>query len=129
MRDVPWNGIFRKFRAAMALASLIGVPAGSAQEAIMDEVTVEGHFDFRLDLPRELAVQSMVERLTAQAETERLRELQSANRNPLSITLDLTKYSPIPLGPSEDRIDTFFLQNFMRADLNPRQDDPLSLPH
>ncbi len=93
----------------------------------MEEVIVEAPFDFRLERPRESAVQIVIERLSLRAEKQRALELQIANRTPLSALLDLTKYSPIPLGASDGRVDTFFLQNSMRGDLNPRQDHPLSL--
>ena len=93
----------------------------------MDEIIVEAPFDVRLELPKESHVQIMIERLRLRAETERAAELKIANRDAVSRLLDLTKYSPIPLGASEDRVDTFFLQNALRADLNPRHDDPLSL--
>ena len=84
----------------------------------MEEIIVEAPFDVRLTLPRESDVQTMIDRLTLRAQTQRTFELQIANRTPISTLLDLTKYSPIPLGGSDNRVDTFFLQNYMRADLN-----------
>jgi hypothetical protein len=94
----------------------------------MEEVIVEAPFDVRLEPPRESAVQIMIERLQLRAETQRAVELQIANRTPLATLLELTKYSPIPLGSSERRVDTFFLENSMRADLNPSARDPLFSP-
>lgn len=116
------------FAAAVALL-LCATQLLRAQEdvAIMDEIIVEAPFDVRLELPKESTVKFMIERMQLRAETERALEMKIANRDPISRLLELTKYSPIPLGASESRIDTFFLQNALRADLNPRTDDPLAL--
>ncbi len=91
----------------------------------MEEVRVEASVDLRLEPPRESAVQSLMERLTLRDDLQRASELQVANRSAVSTLLDLTKYSPIQLGSSEDRLDTFFLSNVMRADLNPSHENPL----
>jgi len=112
----------------MAAIFILVTPSfAPAQEAVMDEIIVEAPFDVRLELPRESHVQIMIERLTLGAESKRALELQVANRPALTTLLDLTKYSPIPAGASESRVDIFFLQNYLRADLNPRDDDPLAL--
>ena len=115
-------------RHIIALLAL-GIQPLAAQEdvATMEEIIVEAPFDVRVELPKESHVQIMIERLRLHAETERALELKIANRDPVSRILDLTHYSPIPLGASENRVDTFFMQNALRADLNPRKDDPLSL--
>ena len=111
-------------------AILLVVSARTAfpQEAVLEEVRVEAAFDLKLEPPRESAVKIMIERLELRAETQRALELQVANRTPLGTLLDLTKYCPIPLGASESRVDTFFLQNYMRPDLNPSKDNPLFSP-
>lgn len=97
-----------------------------AQEAVMDEVRVEGAFTASpFELRRDKAVEIMIERLNLRAETLRSAELQHANENSVTRLLELTKYVPIPLGSSENRIDTFFLSNYMRRDLNPRDTSPL----
>ena len=114
-------------RPLRTCAILLTLSARTAfpQEAVMEEVIVEAPFDVRLELPRESAVQIMIDRLQLRAETQRALDLQIANRTPLATLLDLTKYSPLPLGSSENRGDTFFLQNDMRADLNPSERNPL----
>jgi hypothetical protein len=110
-----------------ALSVLVAGPV-AAQEAYMEEIIIEENpFDVRLELPPPSAVQIMIERLILRAEAARTLEVQIANRNPIGTLLDQTKYIPIPLGASENRIDTFFMQNSMRPDLNPRDDDVLSL--
>lgn len=79
------------------------------------------------DFTRDRAVTELRERLSLRSEAERARELEKANESPVTKLLELTKYIPIPLGGSENRVDTFFQQNYMRADLNPRASDPLDL--
>ena len=119
-----------RLRFAIVCALLMsGAPRLPAEEGVatMEEIIVEAPFDVRLELPQESAVKIMIERMRLRSETERELELKIANRDPISRLLELTKYSPIPLGASENRVDTFFLENSMRADLNPRRDDPLSL--
>jgi hypothetical protein len=115
-----------KFLTAFAIA-ICAVSHAAEEEAIMEEVIVEAPFDVRLELPKPSHVQIMIDRLTLKAETQRALDLQIANRTPINTLLDLTKYSPIPLGGSDPRVDTFFLPNYMRADLNPRDEDPFSL--
>ncbi len=117
-----WN-----FFAALMALSVLPALRAEGQEAVMEEVIVEAPFDVRLQLANESHVQIMIDRLTLKAETQRPLDLKIANRNPVTALLDLTKYSPIPLGGSDSRVDTFFLENFMRADLNPRIEDPLAL--
>ena len=108
-----------------AILLILSARAAFPQEAVLEEVIVEAPFDVRLEPARESTVQIMIDRLQLRAETQRALELQIANRTPLETLLELTKYSPIPLGSSERRVDTFFLENSMRADLNPPERDPL----
>ncbi|MBA3386646.1 MAG: hypothetical protein H0T95_08520 [Chthoniobacterales bacterium] len=102
-----------------ALILLLSGPFVRAQEIVLEEVRVEASFDMKLQPPNQSAVQNVVARLIWRAETQRALDLKIANRTPLSTLLDLTKYSPIPLGGSESHVDTFFLRNDMRPDLNP----------
>ncbi|MEO5721722.1 MAG: hypothetical protein ABIR71_09660 [Chthoniobacterales bacterium] len=120
--------IRQSFVVAVALLLCATQPLRAQEDvAIMDEIIVEAPFDLRLELPKGSSVEIMIERMRLRTETERALELKIANRDPISRLLDLTNYSPIPLGASESRIDTFFQENALRADLNPRRDDPLSL--
>lgn len=113
-------------KIALCIAVFIsGVALVSSQEAVMEEVRVEASVDLRLETPRESAVQIMIDRLRLREENERAIQLEIANRTPLTAVLDLTRHIPIPLGASESRVDTFFLQNYMRPDLNPREDAAL----
>ena len=115
----------KSFLFAAAIAGVFAAPPMFAQEATLEEVIVEAPFDVRLELPRESTVQTMIARLKLQAENQRALDLQIANQTPVSRVLDLTRFIGIPLGSSEDRVDTFFLQNSIRADLNPRKSNPL----
>lgn len=121
----------KRIAALFIATSLLGFTMprllGEEGVAIMEEIIVEAPFDVRLQSPNEAAVQIMIERLRLRSENERAAELKIAHRDPVSRVLDLTRYSPISLGASENRVDTFFLQNALRPDLNPRNDDPLSL--
>jgi hypothetical protein len=74
-------------------------------------------------------LQKFVERLRLDDALKRTAELDEANKSSATKLLDLTRYSPLSLGASDPRIDTFFQQNYMRADLNPRDDrNPLFRP-
>ena len=118
---------FHNVGAAVCALAVLAAPAPGEEEVevLMEEITVEAPFDVRLELPKQSAVQTMIDRLTLRAETERAAELQIANRNAITTILDLTRYSPIPLGASENKIDAFFQQNYMRPDLNPREEKRL----
>ncbi|MEP6809843.1 MAG: hypothetical protein ABI992_06340, partial [Chthoniobacterales bacterium] len=110
------------FVIACAVAAASASLRGQDDVAVLDGIVVEAPFDVRLELPQQSVVQIMIARLQLRGEAERTRDLEIANRNPVTRLLDLTKYSPISVGASEDRIDTFFLENRLRADLNPRRD-------
>ena len=118
-----------KRSCALALLSLLVclllAQRAAAQEVVMEEIRVEASFSSSLELPSDRAVDTLTRQLREGAEAKERFELQLANRDPLTTLLSLTSVIPIPLGSSENRVDTFFLQNYMRADLNPRKDNPL----
>ncbi|MGI8436653.1 MAG: SET domain-containing protein-lysine N-methyltransferase [Chthoniobacterales bacterium] len=94
-----------------------------AQEAVMEEVIVEAPFDVRLSLPDPVHVQTMIDRILLRNASVRALELQAANRSAITTVLDLTRYSPIKFGAPLKAGDDFrFLDNYMRADLNPRDE-------
>jgi hypothetical protein len=98
---------------------LIAAPT-RAQEAVVEEVRVEAAFTSDgLQLRRDPGVSELIERLRFRAEIERALELQKINESITTRLLNLSKFIPIPLGGSESRVDTFFLQNYMRPELNP----------
>jgi len=106
----------------MALSCVI---AEEPEVLTLEEIVVEETIDLRLELPKESSVQIMIDRLTLRAETQRALDLEIANRTPLTTVLDLTKYVPIPLfSGSSKPVDTFFQENYMRLDLNPREKNP-----
>lgn len=116
-------------RLLSAFALLAATSASAVEDEIptIEEIIIEAPFDVRLELPQQSAVAEMIARIRLRTEEERLADLAKIDRNPVTRLLDLTRYSPIPLGASEDRIDTFFFSNALRLDLNPRNDDPLAL--
>ena len=113
--------------ALVALACVLPANAAEEEAVTIEGVIVEAPFDVRLELPSQYAVEKMIERLTLRAETQRAKELEIANRSPITTILDLTKHSPIPISDtgSGRPIDTFFYQNYMRANLNPPTDSRL----
>jgi hypothetical protein len=117
--------------AAGALVALGTTPEGEDEEFIVDlaEVRVEAEvIDLReLQLYQSRTMTAFIEELQLRDAATRAAELQKVNQSSLTTVLDLTRYSPIPLGGSDLRTDTFFQQNYMRPDLNPRENDPLAL--
>jgi hypothetical protein len=107
------------------LLMLLPFSSSFAQEVTLEEVRVEAPAESLLDVPVTNELQKFVERLRLQESVVRATELQIANQSITTKLLNLTRYSPIPLGGSDSRVDTFFLQNYTRADLNPREDNPL----
>ena len=114
----------RLVRLALALIATSAI----GQEITLEEVNVEGAYVSPLELPVNNALQKFIDGLRLQDDLARSLELREANKSSISKILDLTRYSPIGLGASDPRIDTFMLQNYMRADLNPRESNPLGLP-
>ena len=115
--------------AVLTLAGQVfAEPAAPAVEAGVEEIRVEGAFVASpFELRRDNVVREMVSRMSERAEAARAAELQKANESSVTRLLDLTRFIPIPLGSSENRVDSFFLQNYMRRDLKPRDEDRLSL--
>ena len=97
----------------------------------MEEVRVEATFSSGLQLQRQNpAIDELLKRLELRDQQRRELELQEANKSSATKVIDLLKlpaWVPFGFGPSENKVDTFFQQNYMRADLNPRKEDPLSL--
>lgn len=113
---------------AQALVRLVLVCVAAsavAQEITLEEVTVEGAFVSPLELPLSKSIDQLIERLRLRDENVRELQLHEANKSTLTNLLDLTRFVPIPLGGSESRVDTFMQENYMRADLNPREKDSL----
>ena len=123
-------------RAHIGITGLIGVvffaaPAVFAQEAVMEEVRVEATFSSGLQLQRQSpAIEDLLKRLELRDAEKRELELKDANKSGVTKVVELLKlpaWVPFGFGPSENKVDSFFQQNYMRAELNPRHDDPLSL--
>ena len=95
----------------------------------MEEVRVEATFSSGLELQRQNpAIDELLKRLELRDQQRRELELQEANKSTATKVIDLLKlpaWVPFGLGPSENKVDSFFQQNYMRADLNPRKENPL----
>lgn len=111
----------------MGITSAFVLQPAAGQEAITSEVRVDGSFTaWHFELRRDKAVQILTDRLTSRAAELRSAELQRADESIVTRLLELTKYSPFRFG-NDPRVDTFFLSNSMRPDLNPRNDNRLFL--
>ena len=117
--------------AACIGAALIAAPLAFAQEAVMEEVRVEAAFSSGLQLQRQNpAIEDLLKRLELRDAEKREFELKEANKSGVTKAVELLKlpaWVPFGFGPSENKVDSFFQQNYMRAHLNPRDDDPLLL--
>ncbi len=109
----------------LILAAL--VLSASAQEITLEEVKVESTFLAPVELPISKTLEQFIARLRLDDERVHERELRAANKSSLTTILELTRYSPIGLGSSDPRIDTT-QANYLRADLNPREKNPLFGP-
>ena len=122
----------KRVRVCLALLTPIAVSFATstrAQEAVMEEVRVEASFSSGLQLQRQNpAIEELLKRLELRDQQRRELELQEANKSTATKVIDLLKlpaWVPFGLGPSENKVDSFFQQNYMRADLNPRKENPL----
>ena len=117
--------------AVLTAVVVVIATSALAQEAVMEEVRVEARFSSGLELQRQNpAIEDLLKRLELRDQQRREQELQEANKSSAAKVIDLLKlpaWVPFGFGPSENKVDSFFQQNYMRADLNPRADDPLSL--
>jgi hypothetical protein len=130
------TGAAKKLLLAWCISSLAACAAIATQpqheeeeevvELELEGVVVEAEADFRdLQLHETKPFAEFIEKL--QVREQRAAALQKTHQSSVTTVLDLTRYSPIPLGGSDPRTDTFFLQNYMRRDLNPPDADPLLL--
>ena len=111
----------RRFAKLLCVCYLLAALA-HAQEVTLEEVRVEAEPESLLEVRVTNELEKFVERLRLDDARKRSAELEEANKNSVTKLLDLTRYSPVSLGESDPRIDTFFQQNYMRPDLNPRDE-------
>ena len=82
-------------------------------------------FAFEIKPEREKELSRFIDSLILTERQQRAIELQLANQNPITTLIcELSKYTPHRFKPE---VDTFFLQNYMRRDFNPVDDDKLAL--
>ena len=89
------------------------------------DTVMSGVFAFEIQAEREKELSRYIDSLILTERQQRAIELQLANQNPITTLIcELSKYTPYRFKPE---IDTFFLQNYMRRDFNPLDDDKLAL--
>jgi hypothetical protein len=103
-----WFALFFSF-------SPLGLAQGTAavNEPMRDNYLFRQRFELRLDP----TFSKFVDGMTRQSEMERAIELERANRSVFSKLLEYTRFIPYRVRPE---VDTFFLQNYLRVDLNPK---------
>ena len=78
---------------------------------------------FSLQPEREKALTRYIDSLLLSERQQRALELQVIHQSPLTTFIsEVSKYTPYRFKPE---VDTFFLQNYMRRDFNPREQDEL----
>src|SRR5947209_16191526 len=107
-------------KALVRLSLALVAVSAFAQEITLEEVKVEAVYVSPSELPLNKSIDQMIERLRLNDEHARTIDLRNAHQSSLTTLIDLTRYSPIPLG-NDPRIDAFTQENYMRADLNPRE--------
>ena len=116
----------------MRLVVIISCLAFVALQQVRAETAVplagtapSGVFAFEIQPEREKELSRYIDSLILTERQQRAVELQLANQNPITTLIcELSKYTPYRFKPE---VDTFFLQNYMRRDFNPVDQDKLSL--
>ena len=114
-------------RALLVLcAALAASPPLRAEEELPPSDTVmSGVFAFDIQPAREKELSRYIDSLILSDRQQRAVELQLANQNPVTTLIcELSKFTPYRFKPE---VDTFFLQNYMRRDFNPVEQDELAL--
>ena len=96
--------------------------------AVVEPVKVEASFSTTLERHSDIAIREMVIRFENADELRRAAELSKSNQNVVTNLLELAalpKWIPFGLGASENHVGTFFQQNYVRPDLNPRAESVL----
>ena len=103
-------------------------PAALSQEAVTEEVRVEATFSSGLELQRKNpAIDELLKRLELRDALKREADLQEANKSEATKLIGLLKlpvWLPFGFG-SDGKVDSFFQQNYMRADMNPPKESVL----
>jgi hypothetical protein len=105
-----WFALFLSF-SPLALAQGTAV----VNESMRSKYLFRQRFELRLDPTFSKFVDTMIR----QGELERAIELERANRSVITRLLEYTRFIPYRVRPE---VDTFFQQNYLRVDLNPKRD-------
>ena len=99
--------------------------AQAQQERHSSHTSTSEVFAIELRREREKELSRYIDSLILTERQQRALELQVANQNPVTTLIcELSKYTPYRFKPE---VDTFFLQNYMRRDFNPVDEDKLLL--
>ena len=89
----------------------------------LSQSSVTGVFTLDIRREREKELSRYIDSLMLTERQQRAVELQVIHQNPLTTVIcELSKYTPYRFKPE---VDTFFLQNYMRLDFNPVDEDQL----
>ncbi len=87
------------------------------------DTMMSGVFSFEIQGEREKQLSRYIDSLVLSERQQRALELEVIHQNPLTTFIcELSKYTPYRFKPE---VDTFFLQNYMRRDFNPVDDNRL----
>ena len=93
------------------------------QDLHSNDAAVSEVFAFDIRPQREKELSRYIDSLILTERQQRALELQVANQNPITTLIcELSKYTPYRFKPE---VDTFFLQNYMRRDFNPVDENKL----
>lgn len=93
------------------------------QEIRPSDAAISEAFTFDIRPERERELSRYIDSLVLTERQERALELQAIHQYPLvTLVFELSKYTPYRFKPE---VDTFFLRNDMRRDLNPVGEDQL----
>ena len=95
---------------------VLGQGTAIVSEPMHGKYLFRQRFELRLDP----SFSKFVDAMTRQTEMQRAIELETANRSIFTKLLEYTRFIPYRMRPE---VDTFFLQNYLRVDLNPKPND------
>lgn len=113
-------------RCFLVIVSMIGFAAKSiyAQSTSSEPTLAEG-FNFRLGPYRDEAITRTIDALKRHDELQRANELENANKDIFSRTVDLFRFVPFKMADSSLKNDDFFTPNYLRPDYAPSRETQL----
>lgn len=103
----------------LAICVILVAVARSEEPPAKNQLRIDDSLTYRLELQRQRPLRLFIDSLVLKDADIRASELQVLNQSGFTTLLDLTRFIPLRFKPE---VDTFFLQNYMRPDLNPTGD-------